>query len=360
MRRPTRRITLFALTFSLLLSIGLLAAAPGISNIASATNLLVQDDDNSFDEQFNQGVENLRRHRFEEALKNFKRANDLREKKSAQAYLGMAQAYVGLEAHKNVIESADRIIELSGGDAKMIAQAYNLKGLAQQAQAEGKNTKKLQEAEASLRQGLTAGPEIVPMIHFNLGVVLMQQNRDAEGAAELQKYVALEPKTSYAESAKKLIENPRRAREPFAPDFSFTTADGEFITLEDLRGKVVVLDFWGTWCGPCVDSVPSLRNLNKRYSKDPAFVLIGIATRDEEEVWRQFTAENKMVWRQYRDKDGQVQRAFAVRAFPTYMVIDHEGVLRYRAAGAGPQRESALDDAVKKQLKLVAKSATAN
>jgi thiol-disulfide isomerase/thioredoxin len=327
--------------------------------LAWATGAEIQDND-AYDEEFARAIGLMRRQRYEEALKSFKRANDLREKKSAPSYLGMAQAYFGLEAFRNVAESTDRAIEFAGGDTALLAQAYNVKGLALQAQSEMKNQKKLQEAEASFRQGLATGSDSVPMLHYNLGFVLMQQNRDPEGIAALKKYLELQPDAPNSEEVGKIIANPRRAREPYAPDFSFTTADGDYVTVDDLRGKVVVLDFWGTWCPPCVSAVPSLRDLNKKYSKDPNFMMIGIATRDEEDTWRSFIAENKMIWRQVRDESGAVQRAFKVRAFPTYLVIDHEGIMRYRATGAGDQREAALEDAVRQNLKLVAKAAPAN
>src|SRR5215218_1784706 len=100
-----------------------------------------------------------------------------------------------------------------------------------------------------------------------------------------------------------MAENPRRARENYAPDFSFTSSEGEHIALGDLRGKVVLLDFWGTWCPPCVDSVPELRTLHKCYSNEPWFVLIGISSDNDEEKWQEFTVKNKMIWPQYRDRD---------------------------------------------------------
>ncbi|HEY3026732.1 MAG TPA: redoxin family protein [Pyrinomonadaceae bacterium] len=318
-----------------------------------------QGSDLSYEEQVEKGRDLQRRRKYEEALKSFKRANEMREKKSAECFLGMAMAYLGLEAYKNVIQSAESVIELAGTDNQLRAQAYNLEGLAFQGQSEGKDQKKLLQAEAALRQG-TAMVADLPMLHYNLGFVLMQQNRDPDGIAEMTKYLELQPKGGSVEAARRMIANPRRAREAYAPDFSFTTSDGEYIALEDLHGKVVVLDFWGTWCGPCVESVPSLRNLHKKYSKDPAFVLIGISSDDQEEKWRAFTAENKMLWHQYRDGEHQVQRAFSVNKFPTYMVIDHEGIVRYRSSGAGPDREASLADAVRKQLKIVEKTAPAN
>jgi peroxiredoxin len=161
-------------------------------------------------------------------------------------------------------------------------------------------------------------------------------------------------------TAQKMVENPRRAREPFAPDFSITTAEGEYISLDDLKGKVVLLDFWGTWCPPCVASLPALRNLNKRFTKSEKFVMLGISVNDEEDNWRAFIANEKMVWPQYRDESRKVQRAFAVNRFPTYIVLDHEGVVRFRTSGMGFEREAALSEAINKQIKLLQKAAPSN
>jgi len=108
-----------------------------------------------------------------------------------------------------------------------------------------------------------------------------------------------------------------------------------------------------------VESVPELRNLHKKYSKEPAFVLIGISSDSEDEVWRDFTEKNKMIWPQYRDKDRRIQRAFEVRAFPTYIVIDHEGIVRHRSVGLTWSRAATLDEAIRKQVKIVAKSTEA-
>ncbi|MCM3872998.1 MAG: redoxin domain-containing protein [Pyrinomonadaceae bacterium] len=315
-----------------------------------------QSSDVDYETELQKGLDLVRRRKYEESLKVFKRANEMRDKKSAECFLGMAGAYHGLGAYKNTIESCDKVILFAGNNSQLQAQAYNLKGLALQAQAELKNQKKLQEAEAAFRQGLSLGVNL-PILHYNLGFTLMQLGRDPEGLVELKKYLELDPTGNHAEEARKLIDNPRRAREAYAPDFSITTADGEYITLEDLRGKVVVLDFWGTWCPPCVESVPSLRNLHKKYSKEPSFAMIGISSDTEEATWRAFTNKEKMVWPQYWDRDRRIQRAFDVRAFPTYIVIDHEGIMRFRSSGTSWERSASLEDAIQKQVKIVAKAA---
>ncbi len=150
-----------------------------------------------------------------------------------------------------------------------------------------------------------------------------------------------------------MIENPRRARESFAPRFSVVTLDRELVDLDSLKGKVVLLDFWGTWCPPCVAAVPILKDLQKRHAKD-AFVILSVSSDTDETVVRAFTDKNRIVWPQYWDRDRKVQQAFDVRAFPTYVLIDDEGVVRFRTSGGGLQEPMGLEDAIRKQLKAAA------
>ncbi len=314
--------------------------------------------DATYEETLESGKTFFRQRRYEEALKSFKRANEMREKKCAECYGWLAETYLALEAYKNAIESSDKVIEFAGGDKQLLVKAYNNKGLALQAQADKKDQKKLQAAEAVFRQALALDNER-PIIHYNLGVVLLQLNRDDEGIVEIKQYLKSQPRGSYAETARKLAENPRRARENYAPDFSFTSLQGEHITLEDLKGKVVVLDFWGTWCPPCVESVPELRNLHKRFSKEASFMLIGISSDRDDEVWKAFTEKNRMVWPQYRDESRKILNAFNIRAYPTYIVIDHEGIVRFQSTGFGWGRAANLEDAVKKYMKNAARSTEA-
>ncbi|HEV8429598.1 MAG TPA: redoxin domain-containing protein [Pyrinomonadaceae bacterium] len=336
------------------LTIFLVLVAVAVSfSLLGSPRTSAQDAD--FEDELEHGRLLFRQRKYDDALKSFKRANEMRDKKCGQCYGWMSETYLALEAYKNVIDSADKMIEFAGGDNQLLLKAYNNKGLALQASAEKKDQKKLAAAEAVFRQGL-AITGVSPVLHYNLGVVLMQLNRDPEGIAEIKEYLKSQPRGGFSDMARKLAENPRRARENYAPDFAFTSQQGEYIALEDLKGKVVVLDFWGTWCPPCVESVPELRNLHKRYSKEPSFVLIGISSDGDEQAWREFTEKNRMVWPQYRDKDRKILSAFNIRAFPTYIIIDHEGIVRFQSVGFSWLRSANLDDAIKKYVKVVARS----
>jgi peroxiredoxin len=330
-----------------------LAILVSLLNSPGSRAARMQDPGTSYEDLVQEGKDLFRQRRYDDALKRFKRANEMHEKKSAECYGWMSETYLALEAYKNVLDATDKMIEFAGDDRQLLFKAYNNKGLAFQASAEKKDQKKLQAAEAAFRQAVTLGNSPA-ILHFNLGVALMQLNRDEEGIAEIKQYLKLEPKGSYCEMGRKLVENPRRARENFAPDFSFTSAQGEYFALDDLKGKVVLLDFWGTWCPPCVASVPDLRNLYKRYANEPSFVFISISSDGDEGVWRQFTEKNKMIWPQYRDQDRRILRAFGVHAFPSYILIDHEGIVRRMQTGW--QSPASLDEMVKKQVKLVARS----
>jgi len=165
--------------------------------------------------------------------------------------------------------------------------------------------------------------------------------------------LAIRPNGPQAERARSMIENPRRAREAFAPPFSVVTLDRELVDLDGLKGKVVLMDFWGTWCPPCVAAVPTLRDLQKKHAKD-AFVLLSVSSDSDEAVVRAFADKNHLAWPQYWDRDRKVQQAFDVRAFPTYVLIDDEGVVRFRTTGGGLHEPLGLEDAIRKALKASA------
>ncbi|HEV2903863.1 MAG TPA: TlpA disulfide reductase family protein, partial [Pyrinomonadaceae bacterium] len=113
-------------------------------------------------------------------------------------------------------------------------------------------------------------------------------------------------------------------------------------------------------CPPCVASLPALRSLDKKFTKSEKFVLLGISSDSDEEKWSNFIVKQEMVWPQFLDRQRAVQRAFRVNKFPTYIVLDHEGIIRFRTSGMGFEREAALSDAINKQIKLLQKAAPSN
>ena len=107
------------------------------------------------------------------------------------------------------------------------------------------------------------------------------------------------------------------------PEFSGKTISGEEISLKDFRGKLVLVDFWGTWCGPCVAEIPAQKKIYAAL-KEHGFEIVGIAM-DDLETLKTFSTKTKLPWQNIVDGRGKLTDKFGVNAFPTTLLIDQEG-----------------------------------
>ena len=109
-----------------------------------------------------------------------------------------------------------------------------------------------------------------------------------------------------------------------APDFTLDSLDGDAITLSDLEGQVVVLDFWATWCRPCVRSMPHLQELYERYAEQEVVVLAINVAQERDEV-AEFIAETGYTFTVLLDSDSGVTDDYRVQGIPHTVVVDREG-----------------------------------
>jgi peroxiredoxin len=110
-----------------------------------------------------------------------------------------------------------------------------------------------------------------------------------------------------------------------APEFSFVDLSGKKRRLSDYRRKVVLLDFWGTWCGPCVAAVPDLVATYQKYHSR-GFEIIGIEANDTPATVREFTAAHHMTWTQTLEKDkGVIGALHRIEGWPTAFLIGPDG-----------------------------------
>jgi peroxiredoxin len=117
-----------------------------------------------------------------------------------------------------------------------------------------------------------------------------------------------------------------------APDFTLKTIDDQEITLSQLKGKVVLLDFWATWCGPCRESIPHLVNLYKTY-RENGFEMIGISLdKGDPQVVRNFTKSMDIPYPVVIASE-KVVRNYNVTKIPTSFLIDKEGRIRESITG---------------------------
>lgn len=110
-----------------------------------------------------------------------------------------------------------------------------------------------------------------------------------------------------------------------APDFTLTTLDGEDLTLSDLRGRPVVVNFWATWCPPCRAEIPALDQAGRELGGD--VVILGVDVQEDPAAVAAFAAEIGMRYPVALDETAAVARAYRVRAFPTTYFIDSRGVV---------------------------------
>ena len=116
------------------------------------------------------------------------------------------------------------------------------------------------------------------------------------------------------------------------PAPEFVMSDGtETVDLAKLRGKVVVLNLWATWCAPCVEELPSLLALQR---KMPGLAVVGVSTDQDDAVYRKFLVKQNVDLLTVRDADQKVNALYGTVLIPETYIIDQHGVIRRKFIGA--------------------------
>lgn len=124
-----------------------------------------------------------------------------------------------------------------------------------------------------------------------------------------------------------------------APAFSVHTLDGQPVTTASLAGKTVIINFWNTWCIPCIEEIPALKEFYRQHGDDPDFVMVGIVRDDTKDAVRDFVAAKGVGWTVAMDSGSDAALGFATRGQPETFAISPGGTIA--AAQIGP---STVDD----------------
>jgi DsbE subfamily thiol:disulfide oxidoreductase len=116
-----------------------------------------------------------------------------------------------------------------------------------------------------------------------------------------------------------------------APDFSLLDEKDEKVSLAQFAGKVVVLNFWATWCGPCRAEMPELQRFHQQ--KDTDVILLGIDIKEDKDTILQFMKRAGYSYPVVRDTFAQASDTYQIRAIPTTYVLDKQGIIRYKKVG---------------------------
>lgn len=115
-----------------------------------------------------------------------------------------------------------------------------------------------------------------------------------------------------------------------APPLAGTTVDGRTVSLADFRGKPVIVNFWASWCGPCVREFPVLKDAEVRH---PGLVILGVIYQDDAAAAKAFAGQMSADWTNLTDPDGTMASAYLVAAPPQSYFIDGKGIVRSRQIG---------------------------
>jgi thiol-disulfide isomerase/thioredoxin len=114
-----------------------------------------------------------------------------------------------------------------------------------------------------------------------------------------------------------------------APEFTLTDINGEEVSLSDFRDKVVYLDFWASWCGPCMREVPYAKELKKRFEGENDLVFLYVSVDEDEQAWRRTVEEREIqgVHVRVHGMSHEIAQAYNVRGVPSFFIIDRNGII---------------------------------
>jgi peroxiredoxin/outer membrane protein assembly factor BamD (BamD/ComL family) len=201
-------------------------------------------------------------------------------------------------------------------------------------------------AHEELTQALAAYANFPDAVFLD-GQALAHLQQDDAAKARFEQFAKMEHDDSpNRQRALRYITRPELARARMAPAFAVTTIEGKRISMDDLQGKVVLLDFWATWCAPCRDALPHIREVAKKFQGQP-LVILSVSLDTDQKEWKDFIGKHEMTWPQYCDNgfSGPVTKMFGVTSIPHTFTIDVDGVVQEEHVG-----DASIEGKLKKLL----------
>ena len=131
-----------------------------------------------------------------------------------------------------------------------------------------------------------------------------------------------------------------------APNFKLPALSGGEMSLDQYRGKIVMLDFWATWCGPCRMTMPLLERLQKEYPNN--LVLLAINLQEPKDIVRDYVRTQGINSQVLLDEEGTVGESYGTYSIPMQILIDRNGIVRHIQVGFNPRMSSELREEIEK------------
>jgi thiol-disulfide isomerase/thioredoxin len=258
----------------------------------------------------------------------------------------MVKYGMALREWKTAETAAGELVAEAQGDKAVARAHYHFGELMLSEGTDKHKDELLTRAHEELTKALAAYANFPDAIYVD-GLALARLRQDDAAKASFERFVKMSPEGNLdRQRALRYVAQPDLARARMAPAFAVTTTEGKRISLDDLQGKVVLLDFWATWCGPCRAALPHIKDLARKFQGQP-LVILSVSLDGDEQKWKEFIKKNEMVWPQYCDGGftGSIARLFEVKAIPHTFTIDADGVLQDERIG-----DTSVEGTIKKLL----------
>ena len=283
---------------------------------------------------YEKAVAYVKDHMTEAALDEFKKADKQDDGHCRACQKEMIKYGISFQDWKAAETAAQELVD-EAKEGKDVALAHYQFSIVLMDEAFQKHKDEyFSRAHEELGKALAVGITF-PDAVYNDGRALAHLKQDDEAKARFEQYVKIVPEGNpQRRRALRYISQPELARARMAPPFAITTSNGQQVSLDDLQGKVVLLDFWATWCGPCREALPHIQKIAQKFQGQP-LVILSISLDADEQKWKDFIEKNEMTWSQYRDGGftGPVASMFGVKAIPHTFTIDADGVLQDEQIG---------------------------
>jgi thiol-disulfide isomerase/thioredoxin len=275
------------------------------------------------------------------AVEAYKKANKIAAGKDVDCLKSLYSLEMKIAEYKDAAATATALQAIASNPTDK-SYAESSRGHALYLQAGDKNkTDLLTAADTEFKAAVADYPKNAVALFLD-GRVLARLGQNEAASQQFKACLnCITPSDPSYVRAQHFAENPALSLQKMAPPITVTALDGSTFNLDEMGGRVVLIDFWATWCGPCNAELPHMKKIAKEFAGQP-LVIISVSWDSDETKWKDFINKNEMTWVQYRDADHHLSNSFGVQAIPHYFTIDSDGVLTAEMLGEGSNVEGKL------------------